>query len=225
MYIYSEDFDGSRLMEMESLTPKTIKVKNIFELDPECKKFVDRNSYRDVDDYRYDGVRFCYKSFSLSHFILNECKYDIVLWCDVDFVWSKKKITEEFVFNSLTGDDIMFSYFGRNFMHSETGFMVFNLHHLKTIGYLIDYRDMYVTDEIYDLEFQVDCHVFDYVREKYEKEYGVKNLNLSSEYDMSQRDPMASSFLNVYFDHLKGNNKHRNHSKSWLQNKGVDFLQ
>ena len=54
LYIYSEDFDGSCLMEMESLTPKTIKVRNIFELDPECKKFVDRNSYRDVDDYRYD---------------------------------------------------------------------------------------------------------------------------------------------------------------------------
>ena len=69
LYIYSEDFDGSRLIEMESLTPKTIKVRNIFELDLECRKFVDRNSYRDVDNYIYDGVRFCYKPFSLSHFI------------------------------------------------------------------------------------------------------------------------------------------------------------
>ena len=225
LYIYSEDFYCSRLMDMESLTPKTIEVRNIFELDPECEKFVVRNSYRKVDNYIYDGVRFCYKPFSLSHFILNKCKYDIVIWCDADFVWSRKKMTEEFVFNSLTNNDIMISYFGRNFMHSECGFLVFNLSDVRTIGYLVDVWNMYVSETIYNLDGFTDCHAFDYVREKYEKEYGVKNLNLSSEYDMSQLDPMASSFLNVYFDHLKGDNKHRNHHPTWLQNKGVDFLQ
>tara|TARA_Y100001938_G_scaffold84862_1_gene116512 strand:- start:2118 stop:2903 length:786 start_codon:yes stop_codon:yes gene_type:complete len=225
LYIYSEDFDGSRLMEMESLTSKTIKVRNIFELDPECRKFVDRNSYRNVDNYIYDGVRFCYKPLSLSHFILNECKYDIVIWCDADFVWTRKKITEEFVFNSLTGEDIMISYFGRNFMHSECGFLVFNLSNNITTNYLVEMRNMYVSDEIYNIEEQHDSFVWDYVRLGFEGEYGVKNKNLSSEHDMSQGHPMASSFLNVYFDHLKGDNKHRNHHPTWLQNKGVDFLQ
>ena len=92
---------------MESLSTKTIKVRNIFELDPECRKFVNRNSYRKVDNYIYDGVRFCYKPFSLSHFILNDCKYGIVIWCDADLIWSNKKITESFVFDSLT-DSFLF---------------------------------------------------------------------------------------------------------------------
>ena len=231
LYIYSEYFDGGRLLEMESLGSKTVKVRNIFELDPECKDFVARNSYRKVpisksgfEDYLYDGVRFCYKPFSVAHFILNDCDYDIVIWIDADVVWSRKKMTEEFVFNSLTGDDIMLSYFGRNFMHSECGFLVFNLKHPRIDDYLVKMRNMYITDEIYKIKEQHDSYVWDYVRVDFEQEYAVKNKNLSGDYE-GDIHPMAYSFMNVYFDHLKGNNKHRLHHPTWLKNKGVEFLQ
>ena len=107
LYVYSEDFDGSRLMEMDNYDTKTIKVKNIFTLDPECKNFVERNSHRKIVDYIYDGVRFCYKPFSIAHLILNSPKYDIVIWIDADVVWSTKKITDDFVYDQLTDKDVI----------------------------------------------------------------------------------------------------------------------
>ena len=106
LYVYSEDF-------VQEENDKIKEVRNIFELDPECKKFVDRNSYRPVVDiehkreihqhkaFLYDGVRFCYKCFALSHFILNDCKYKTVIWADADIVYTSKILTKEFIYENL----------------------------------------------------------------------------------------------------------------------------
>ena len=155
---------------------------------------------------------------------MNDPKYEIVIWADDDIVYSKKKITEEFVYEKLTDENVMVSYYGRDFVHSECGFLVFNLKHPKTADYLVEMRDMYVSDEIYNIKEQHDSFVWDYIRIKFEEEYGVINKNLSSEYDMKQIDPMASSFMNVYFDHLKGNNKQIKHHPKWVKYIGMNFL-
>ena len=222
LYAYSED------LILDSID-KITEVRNIFTLDPECEKFVKKNLGKKIPELwpnmLFDSVRFCYKSFSMAHMVLTSSKYEIIIFVDADIVYSSKEMTENFIYENLIDDNSMVSYFGRNNVYSEGGFQVFNLIHPRIYDYMEEIRRMYISGELFNLEGYTDCHVADHVRKKFEREYGVINKNLSSDYDKTHIDPMASSFLNVYLDHLKGLNKHKNHHPTWLKERGMQFLQ
>ena len=136
----------------------------------------------------------------------------------------RDRINSEFVGNMLCGDDEMMAYFGRDkdvVHYSECGFLVFNMKHPKTLDYLTEMRRLYVSDEIYGLQEQHDSWIWDHARKKFEGEYNVSTRNLSSNSDRRQNHPMASSFMNVYFDHLKGDRKNISHSPEWLKSRGI----
>ena len=54
-----------------------VETFNTFDLIPKCKEFVDRNINREVpslnlDTFKYDAVRFCYKVYVYTHEILKQ---------------------------------------------------------------------------------------------------------------------------------------------------------
>ena len=103
--------------------------------NPELKEFVDRNSgksYKSVDpndpsiiiegaDYKMDAVRFCYKIFAKTHFMLN-CEYDYVFWVDAD-IFFKKPITEKEVIEKFLPKDYCISFIDRPSYYSECGYV------------------------------------------------------------------------------------------------------
>jgi len=176
--------------------------ENLFNLVPECKKFVERNKKRPVRSWHFDGVRFCYKVYAYTHAMLNE-NVDGLICMDADSVFHKP-IDMEFIKEYLHKPDTMMAYLGRPHVHSECGFLYFNLQHPETKNYASTMKRMYDEDLIYTLKECHDSYIWDYVRKKFEKEYGVKNINLSTTAKGYDLHIQALSILGKYYDHLKG---------------------
>ena len=96
IYIYSEDMEFSPTQDG--------KLINIFEKVPECKNFVERNISRkirnDKEAFMFDGVRFCYKVFAYTDFIINNGEYEGLIFIDADSI-IYKKINPEWVLKKL----------------------------------------------------------------------------------------------------------------------------
>ena len=182
--------------------------KDMFKKIPNCEKFVERNKHRHKytsyeeknNDYRKDGVRFCYKVYAYTHAILNE-DADGLICIDADSVFYKK-IDLEWIKKHIHRDDCMMTYLGRP-NYSECGFLYFNLFHPLTKEYAMEMQDMYNNDLIYDEEEQHDSFIWDLVRKRFEKR-GVKNHNIG---DNKTGHVQARSVLGPIYDHTKGNRK------------------
>ena len=192
--------------------------KDMFEMIPNCKNFVDRNKNRKLpkhkNAFKFDAVRFCYKVYGYTHSILNT-DADGLICMDADSVFLKP-IDVNFVKKHLHKEDKMMSYFGRKRWYSECGFLYFNMHHPQVKNYAKEMQCMYDSDDIYKLQECHDSYVWDYVRKQFESDYDVKNLNLTANLDMNH--VQAYSVLAKYYDHCKGPYKLKGFSP---QNKNV----
>ena len=193
--------------------PFELKVYNedvdMYDKIPQCKKFVERNknrhkytSYEEKNnDYRKDGVRFCYKVYAYTHALMTE-EADGLICIDADSVFHKK-IDEDWIKKHIHRDDCMMTYLGRGDHYSECGFLYFNLKHKDTIAYANRMKSLYDTDGIYNLKEQHDSYVWDYVRKEFENR-GTKNFNIG---DGKPGHVQARSILGVVYDHTKGPRK------------------
>src|SRR6056300_2121804 len=183
---------------------------DMFDEVPNFKSFVERNknkykytSYEEkTNDYRKDGVRFCYKVYAYTHAILNE-DVDGIIGIDADSVFYKP-IDEEWVKKHIHRDISMMSYLGRGDHYSECGFLYWNCKHSHTLKYAQEMQRMYNTDDIYNLKEQHDSFIWDYVRKRFEANYGIQNHNLG---DGKRGHVQARSILGEVYDHTKGKRK------------------
>ena len=84
------------------------------------------------------------------------------------------------------------------------------------VEFMEEFRRMYISDDIYNLEYYSDIHVFDYVRTKFEHEFNIETKNLSNIGNINEEAPMANSIMHDYFDHLIGpGSKKSDHSVWW----------
>ena len=106
---------------------------------PELKEFVDRNkdrhkftSYEEKNnDYRTDGVRFCYKVYAYTDAILQASNaYNGIICIDADSVFYKP-IDGDWINKHIHRDDCMMTHLGRP-SYSECGFLYFNMSHPET---------------------------------------------------------------------------------------------
>ena len=175
---------------------------------PELKEFVNRNkdrhkftSYEEKNnDYRTDGVRFCYKVYAYTDAILNE-DADGIIGIDADSIFYKS-IDVEWIKNHIHRDDCMMTYLGRP-NYSECGFLYFNKLHPLTKEFAMEMQDMYNHDLIYKEKEQHDSYIWDVVRKRFEAR-GVKNHNIG---DDKTGHVQARSVLGPIYDHTKGNRK------------------
>jgi len=178
---------------------------NLFDLVPECKLFVERNKSRFdgkdfVNDFKTDGVRFCYKVYAYTHALLTYKEYDYIIGIDADSVFYTP-ITEDFVKTRLYIDSCMMTYLGRGDHYSECGFLAWNMKHNHTHKYALEMQKMYNEDLIYKEQEQHDSYIWDLVRKRFETQYQVKNLNIG---DGKGGHVQARSVLGKYYDHTKG---------------------
>ena len=194
--------------------PFKLKVYNedidMYDKIPNCHAFVERNkkkhkytSYEEkTNDYRTDGVRFCYKVYAYTDAILQASNaYNGIICIDADSVFYKP-IDGDWIRKHIHRDDCMMTHLGRP-SYSECGFLYFNMSHPETKNYARAMKEMYDKDLIYKEKEQHDSYIWDVVRKRFEAK-GVKNHNIG---DDKEGHVQARSVLGPIYDHTKGNRK------------------
>jgi hypothetical protein len=207
---YNWPFDLKIYVEEDDFWHPKFTYKNIFKEVSDCKEFVNRNKHRmKQSDYKEkstayvkDGVRFCYKVYAYTDFVMNNEDYDGIICIDADSVFYKP-IDVNWIKEHIHRDDCMMTYLGRP-NYSECGFLYFNMKHKETKHYAKIMKDMYDTDHIYDLKEQHDSFIWDYVRLRFENDKGVINHNIG---DDKVGHVQARSILGEIYDHTKGSRK------------------
>jgi len=195
LFVYSED--------MLDIPNQSLIVRSLFDEVPECEEFVLRNKDKPVEDnangFLQDAVRFCYKVYAYTDYLMNNEDYDGIICIDADSVFYNP-IDIEWIKKHIHRDDTMMSYLGRGKNYSECGFLYFNMKHKDTKSYASRVRSMYDTDQLYELIEKHDSFIWDYVRKEFEKR-GTKNHNIG---DGRPGHVQARSILGTVYDHIKG---------------------
>jgi hypothetical protein len=192
LYLY---IDNANIEQQENII-----IKNLESSIPELTNFKKRNSNKKPETFLQDAVRFSHKSYCIYHASKNT-NVDLLFWLDSD-TEIIDNLTVDF-FKELIPLNYFSSYLGRS-NYTETGFLGFNLNHKFSTEFFNLFKEFYDTDNIYNLEGQLDCHVYDAARLKLEVENKIQNLNLSP-------SNIEKNHFNVVFEgkmiHYKGNRK------------------
>ena len=204
IHVYVED-DISKYPIMQNVT-----YVPLWDVEPECKKFTQRHKDLPVPSFMFDAVRFCYKVFAQCNASKNGGK---IYYVDADSVFLKR--FEDDILNLLLPDKICTSMYHRNGLYTETGFIGFNMNHECMKDFIEYYRNLYITDRIFDMRHHTDCHTYDRTRKemanKYPDDYYEKKLG-----DGKKAHIMARcNIIHDYLDHRKGKRKSMQHSPEW----------
>ena len=206
MYVYVED-DITKYPIMQNI----IYVP-LYEVEPECENFVNRNSKREVPSFMFDAVRFCYKVFAQCNASKHGGK---MYYVDGDSVFLKTMNDD--ILDLLLPDKVCTSFYYRKGMYTETGFIGFNMNHPMMEDFIGHYRNLYIDDTVYNLPHYTDCHTFDRTRkimaQQFTDDYYEKKLG-----DGGTGHIMARcNLIHDYLDHRKGKRKSQKHSPEWLR--------
>jgi len=205
-YIYHEGW----IPEIDPMRDN-IKYRDIHDTNPELNSFIQRNLTRNIDsqydknimpttDYKMDAIRFSYKIFAKTHFMLFNCIYDYVFWIDAD-TFFLKPITKEEVEQKFLPKDCAISFIDRPSYYSECGFVGYNLTHDRTRDFIYNLRRYYTKDLLFKEREWHDSYVWDCVRKKYLQ--GVKTHNLAPKVN-KVGNPWPDTYMAEYCSHLKG---------------------
>lgn len=167
---------------------------------PECRGRLPNNVY----EYRFDAVRFCHKVYAINEGLKYVTdKDELYIWWDSDAFFTSK-ITPQILKTNLGPFNWLASYLGRkDWDHSETGFIAFNLKNPETKSFIKDFVNIYNSGEIFKAEKgRTDSHIFDLIMDFYSRYKGQIFKNLSK--DISGNDVWSKTFLNNFSVHHKG---------------------
>ena len=201
---------------------RRIVLKDIFVEQPGCKEFWKRHHKRsdqqNSKELHLGAVRFCYKSYAITHAGRNSGGVDWLVWLDADTV-TFENITKEFLIG-LGHPNKYVTYLGRKNNYSETGFVLYNCNYFLHRKFMEDYQKIYDTDQIFQLPQWHDCMVFDVVRQWFEKNTKMVNINLSPDGE-NYDHVFVNSVLGNYIDHMKGDARKDTGKSNDLDFKGV----
>lgn len=210
LYCYAED-----------CTPRTTK-SNVHILDlhnesPDLVQF--KEKYRNVpwangmemketglpfkdNNFKWDAVRFSNKVFTVIDAVRN-IPADWVIWLDADSK-THSPVTEEFL-QRVCPENHFVSYLGRRAKyHSECGWVAYNVRHRDAAQFVTDWRNLYMSGQLFDLKEYHDSYVFDHIRKQYQ-ERGTPFYNLSPDLPgKGPGHPFIASELGRVMDHMKG---------------------
>ena len=184
---------------------------NLFEVEPDCKAFVERNRHRVPADFFEDAVRFSYKVFAQN--AAREYA-DRMFFVDADMVFNKQIPLE--VYDTILPKDIFVGFYDRPNQYTETGFIGFNNNKSISKKFFGHYLNLYKEDNIYNLENWTDCHAFDETRKNMMNDihYSETKWGDGNSGHIMARDKV----MNPYIDHRKGKRKSELHSPEWRDN-------
>ena len=211
MYVFVED--------NPNLYPKVDRVHyyNLFDFEPDCKDFVQRNKHRTANNFYEEAVRFSYKVFAQSaargwgtkiYYVDSDCKF-------------MDTIHDSWYQNCLP-DLTFLSFYHRPSQYTETGFVAFNNRSRVVDDFFREYKKWYITDKVYTIKklgknFWTDCHTLDGTRQMFKNDprYSEKPLGDGRNGHIMARD----TFINPYIDHRKGQRKKQANSPEWRRNR------
>lgn len=171
--------------------------------DEDQKKFIEKWKDHTPKSYLDNVVGFSHKVFALEK-CADAIKehVDVLIWLDADVI-TKKPITREWLDEVLPDGSQVCSYLGRDTLHSECGFVAYNL---KAGGYelLNQMKREYTSGSVeYYTKGMTDCHVFDHCL----KGKNVKNLSSYYKYGRDDINVWPETKLAEKMAHRKGNRK------------------
>lgn len=197
----------------DSIPPEThstrIQLNSFLAADPDLVAFKARHQGKiqhqgvRIDgsyEYRFDAVRFCHKAFAITHCALNT-DADMLFWLDADTI-TFSGIEHGFL-DDLLPKGVFISHLGRQKMHSETGYIGFDLRHPESRCFMEFWRGIYTEDNIFELPEWHDAYVFDVVRRYFESKNLISSHNLAGK-NASDHHPFVNSQLGACIDHLIG---------------------
>ncbi len=207
LIVYSEE-DMSFL---KNKVKYNLTVVNSTIIIPEMNDFIKKNTERnkiDVQNMKYkgDGIRFCYKVFCVTHAGLLFTNYKYLIWLDSDIVFTNP-LTDDIIEKEFINQNYMMTYLGRLNIYSECGILFFNMNHPYILKYFEEMKNMYITNKIYTLKEWHDSYIWDYVREKFEKDYNIINYSISGL--CPELNVLDTTLLKNYIIHLKGKIKNK----------------
>jgi hypothetical protein len=156
----------------------------------------------------WDAVRFSHKSFAIFD-AARHSRSDVLFWIDADvFVFAD--VPAAFL-DALMPSDCLVSFLARP-VHSECGFVGYNLRHPAIRSFLADFEALYTRDTLFRLRGTNDCYAFDAVRRRYERR-GCRTHDIARGLGRKSGHVFVNSELGRYMDHLKGDRKERGASE------------
>jgi len=152
------------------------------------------------ENYRFNAAKFCHKVFALTHCALT-IDTDVLFWIDADSHTFQSPSID--FLKSLMPDNIYNCYLGRQNMHSECGFMGFNLKHHANREFMEFWLNIFDEDLVFELPEWHDSYVYDVIRQLFEDKEKITSHNLRAGIK-DDHHPFLNSVLGDYFDHLIG---------------------
>ncbi len=172
--------------------------------DDEQRIFIERWKDHKPTSYLNSVVKFSHKVFAIEK-CADAIKDDVdyLIWLDADVI-TKSAVDYEWLKTVLPDDDQVVSYLHRKGLHSECGFVAYNM---KAGGYdlLKEMKNEYLLDHVKEYKRgATDCHVIDKCLE------GKKFKDLCADYKVNVSDinVWPGSKLAERTVHRKGNRKH-----------------
>ncbi len=134
-----------------------------------------------------------------------------VFWVDADVI-THSSIPKTFL-DFVLPDDKLCCYLGRDWFHTESGFIGFNADHESCDLFMKAYKKTYLDGVIFTRPGWHDCWGFDVVREWVGKKEAFNDLAQGLPKTMH---PFVNSILGKYMDHRKGTRKDDRTSKDEL---------
>jgi hypothetical protein len=154
------------------------------------------------EGYRWNAVRFAHKSFAIFH-AAAASDIDVLIWVDADTRFFADVRWDEI--EGFIPADCFVGYLRRR-IHSECGFVAYNLRHPATREMLAEFERLYTRDEMFrEYEFH-DSYLFDLVRKEAERR-GHRSYDIAGGLGLKVPHVLINSRLGRFMDHLKGGRK------------------
>lgn len=149
-------------------------------------------------DYRFDAWKFSKKVFAIE-LVAHNVEIGRLFWVDADVLTLKPVPVD--LLHRVCPDDCHISYLARPKMHSECGFVGYNLNKPETKEFIKTFANCYSSGRVFKLKEWHDSYVFDVLRKEIPELQGycIPNNNPFHPFNFSE--------LGHYMDHMKGKRK------------------
>lgn len=151
-------------------------------------------------DFRRDCVRFSHKVAAVTDAAL-KTDADVLIWMDADTV-THSAVKKEWL-ESLFDCSAYIAWLDRVGNYPEAGFYMLNCRHREHGNVMSRFRELYMTDRVFDLNETHDA----YVMQRVISDAGVSAHSLSGRKGRRCGHPLVNSRLAECLDHLKGQRK------------------
>jgi len=210
LYCYAEDCkpiatkSNVHILDLHQQSPDLVQFKKKYQDVPWANGMEMKETglpFKD-NNFKWDAVRFSNKVFTVIDAIKN-IDADWIIWLDADSK-THSSVSLEFL-QRVCPSSYFVSYLGRRpKYHSECGWVAYNNRHKDTQQFATEWRNLYMSGELFNLKEYHDSYVFDVLRKQYQ-EKGTQFYNLSPDLPgKGPGHPFIASELGTVMDHMKG---------------------